>query len=167
MGFGNFFFDRILRKPYYKDVPSGLLILNWFVQRIFGINRSIPFSCHYTSKIIGYPNMQLSESAKKSMTVSGGAYIVASGATLFIGENTIFAYNVCIQTINHDLKDRSLFIAKPVTIGENCWLGNNVSIMPGVTLGNNVTVGANSVVTKSFPDNVVIGGCPAKIIKEI
>jgi len=167
MGFGSFFFNRIVRKPYYKDIPVGLLTLNWFVQRIFGINREIPFSCHYTSKIVGYKNMDLSESAKKSMTVSGGAYIVASGAPLVIGEHTIFAFNVCIQTINHDFKDRSQFVAKPVTIGENCWLGNSVSIMPGVTLGNNVTVGANSVVTKSFPDNVVIAGCPAKIIKEI
>lgn len=167
MGLGSFFFDRILRKPYYKDVPAGLLTLNWIVQRIFGINRSIPFSCHYTSKIVGIENMTLSESAKLSMAVSGGAYIVASEAPLVIGEKTIFAFNLCIQTINHDLNDRSKYIAKPVVIGNNCWLGNSVSIMPGVTLGNNVTVGANSVVTKSFPDNVVIAGCPAKIIKEL
>lgn len=167
MGLGSFFFNRIVRKPYYKDIPLGLLAANWFFQRILGINREMPFTCHYTSKIVGIKNMELSESAQVSMAVSGGAHIVASGAPLVIGDKTIFAFNVCIHTINHDLKDRSKFIAKPVIIGENCWLGNSVSIMPGVTLGNNVTVGANSVVTKSFPDNVVIAGCPAKIIKEI
>ena len=55
--------------------------------------------------------------------------------------------------------------SKPVIIGNNVWIGDNVTILPGVTLGNNVIVGANAVVTKSFPDNVVIAGCPAKIIK--
>ena len=53
-----------------------------------------------------------------------------------------------------------------VKIGKNCWIGNSVTILPGVELGDNVTVGANSVVTKSFPSNCVIGGCPAKIIKQ-
>ncbi len=49
-------------------------------------------------------------------------------------------------------------------IGDNCFLGMNAIIMPGVTLGNNVIVGAGSVVTKSFPDDVVIAGNPAKVI---
>lgn len=55
--------------------------------------------------------------------------------------------------------------SKPVIIGDNVWIGDGVSIMPGVTLGCNVIVGANAVVTHSFPENVVIAGCPAKIIK--
>ena len=56
---------------------------------------------------------------------------------------------------------------KPVTIGDNCWIGGSATIVPGVTLGNNVVVAAGAVVTKSFGDNVVIGGNPAKIIKEL
>ena len=56
---------------------------------------------------------------------------------------------------------------KPVKIGNNVWIGESVSIMPGVILGDNVIVGANAVVTHSFPDNVVIAGCPAKIIKQL
>ena len=55
--------------------------------------------------------------------------------------------------------------SKPVKIGNNVWIGDNVSIMPGVVLGNNIIVGANTVVTKSFPDNSVIAGVPAKVIK--
>jgi acetyltransferase-like isoleucine patch superfamily enzyme len=167
MGIGKLIFDKIIRIPYYKNIPFGLLTINWIFQRVFRINKNVPFSVHYTSKITGIENMNLSESAKISMAVSGGAYIVASGAPITIGEKTIFAFNVCIQTINHDFIDRSKYISKEVKIGENCWLGNSVSIMPGITLGNNVTVGANSVVTKSFPDNVVIAGCPAKIIKTL
>lgn len=56
---------------------------------------------------------------------------------------------------------------KPVHIGKNVWIGEHVSIMPGVTLGNNVIIGANSVVTHCFGENVVIAGCPARIIKEL
>lgn len=58
-------------------------------------------------------------------------------------------------------------MGKPITIGDNCWIGGSATIVPGVTLGNNVVVAAGAVVTKSFGDNVVIGGNPAKIIKEL
>ena len=58
-------------------------------------------------------------------------------------------------------------IAKPVTIGNDVWIGANCTILPGVTIGNNVVVAAGAVVTKDVPDNCVAGGVPAKIIKEI
>ena len=56
---------------------------------------------------------------------------------------------------------------KPVTIGNDVWIGANCTILPGVTIGNNVVVAAGAVVTKDVPDNCVVGGVPAKIIKEI
>lgn len=55
--------------------------------------------------------------------------------------------------------------SKPVKIGRNVWIGERACILPGVTLGDNVIVGSNAVVTHSFPDNAVIAGCPAKVIK--
>ena len=58
-------------------------------------------------------------------------------------------------------------MGKPITIGDNCWLGGHVTVLPGVTLGENVVVGAGSVVTKSFGDNVVIVGNPARVIKTV
>ena len=51
-------------------------------------------------------------------------------------------------------------------IGDRCWIGANSIILPGVTIGNNVVIGAGSVVTKDIPDNVVAVGSPAKIIRE-
>lgn len=56
---------------------------------------------------------------------------------------------------------------KPVTIGNDVWVGGNVTILPGVTIGNNVVVAAGAVVTKDVPDNCVVGGVPAKVIQPI
>lgn len=54
-----------------------------------------------------------------------------------------------------------------ITVGDNVYIGNNVMIMPGVSIGNNVIIGAGAIVTKSVPDNLIIGGNPAKIIGNI
>ncbi|MFM7016779.1 MAG: DapH/DapD/GlmU-related protein [Bacteroidota bacterium] len=84
-----------------------------------------------------------------------------------VGAGTIWAYNVCIQAADHVPGNLSEYKAASVKIGRNCWLGNGVVITAGVHLGDNVVVGANAVVTKSFPSNVIIGGVPANIIREI
>ena len=77
----------------------------------------------------------------------------------------------CIVTVNHPLSPKGrrnhFGIAKPVTIGNDVWIGANCTILPGVTIGNNVVVAAGAVVTKDVPDNCVVGGVPAKVIKEI
>ena len=58
-----------------------------------------------------------------------------------------------------------LEITKPITVGDNVYIGNNVIILPGVTIGNNVVIGAGAVVTKNIPDNSVAVGVPARVIK--
>ena len=64
---------------------------------------------------------------------------------------------------------RRMYLAKasPVSIGNDVWIGGKVSIMPGVTIGNNVIIAAGAVVTKNIPDNVLVGGVPAKKIKSL
>lgn len=64
-------------------------------------------------------------------------------------------------------KDRDLVSKGQIHIGENTWIGDSCSILPGVTIGKNCIIGCNSVVTKSFPNNCLIAGNPAKIIKTI
>ena len=57
--------------------------------------------------------------------------------------------------------------AEPVTIGDNVWIGGSVTILPGVSIGNNTTIGAGSVVTKDIPANVVAVGNPCKVLRKL
>lgn len=88
-----------------------------------------------------------------------------------IGRDCLLAPNVQLYTAAHsilpEVRKTGLEYGKPITIGDNVWIGGGAIILPGVTLGRNVVVGAGAVVTKSFPDNVVIAGNPAKIIRTI
>ena len=163
------YYFKSINRTYYIRFGWGLLLLNWIVQRIFRQNAEVPFSVHFTNKITGWRYCHFEDDvALANLCVSTGAYIAAfEGTTLHVGAGTIWACNVCIQTVNHVAGDLSKFERGSVSIGRNCWLGNGVVITAGVTLGDNVVVGANAVVTKSFPSNVVIAGVPAKILKEV
>lgn len=88
-----------------------------------------------------------------------------------IGKNCMLAPKVCIFTATHpvdaQLRISGIEYGKPVTIGDNVWIGGGAIINPGVTIGNNVVVASGAVVVKDVPDNVVVGGNPAKIIKNL
>lgn len=91
-----------------------------------------------------------------------------------IGNGVLFASNVFIMDHFHgNISKEDLLLppskrplsSKPVKIGNNVWLGERVCVLPGVELGDNVIVGAGAIVTKSFPANSIIAGCPAKLIR--
>ncbi len=88
-----------------------------------------------------------------------------------IGDHCYFGPNIGLYTPVHPItaKERNADVemGAPITIGNSCWFGGRVTVLPGVTLGDRVVVGAGSVVTKSFGDDVVIAGDPARIIREI
>jgi len=92
-------------------------------------------------------------------------------APITIGDNCLLAPHVCITSATHPLSAKRRAAGeeytRPITIGNNVWIGASATICPGVTIGNNVVVGAGAVVVKDAPDNVVVGGVPAKIIKQI
>lgn len=88
-----------------------------------------------------------------------------------IGDNAFLASNVAIYTAGHpihpDSRNSGYEYGIPVTIGNNVWIGGNVVILPGVTIGDNAVIGAGSVVTKDIPANVVAAGNPCRVIREI
>lgn len=90
---------------------------------------------------------------------------------IYIGDHTMMGPNVTLATAGHpilpELKEKAYQYNMPVTIGRNCWLGANVVVLPGVTIGDNVVVGAGSVVTKDLPDNVVAVGNPCKVLRPV
>jgi acetyltransferase-like isoleucine patch superfamily enzyme len=162
-------FYQLFGKSYYTTFNLGYLLLCWIVQRLFRVNSDIPFLVNYTNKISGWRNVRFEDdTVSLNLLASGGAYIAAfDGTTISVGSGTIWAYNICLQTANHVPGNLKEYQTSSIKIGRNCWLGNGVVITAGVELGDNVVVGANAVVTKSFPSNVIIAGVPAKVIKQI
>ncbi|MER2064542.1 MAG: sugar O-acetyltransferase [Alkalibacterium sp.] len=88
-----------------------------------------------------------------------------------IGNNAMLGPGVSLVTPEHpleaDARNSGYEFGRPITIGDNCWIGTNATVVGGVTLGDNVVVAAGAVVNRSFPNNVVIGGVPAKILRSI
>ena len=90
---------------------------------------------------------------------------------IYVGDYTMFGPNVTIATAGHpicpELWEKGLQYNMPVRIGKNCWIGANAVILPGITIGDNVVIGAGSVVTKDIPSNVVAVGNPCRVLREV
>ena len=90
---------------------------------------------------------------------------VTIGDNAFIGPN-VSLYTACHSTIPAERNTRYEW-AKPITIGNNCWLGGSVTVLPGVTIGDNCTIGAGSVVSHDIPANSIAVGNPCHVIKTL
>lgn len=90
---------------------------------------------------------------------------------IYVGDYTMFGPNVTVATAGHpilpELREKMYQYNFPVHIGKNCWIGAGVVIVPGITIGDNVVIGAGSVVTKDLPSNVVAVGNPCKVLREV
>ena len=90
---------------------------------------------------------------------------------VYVGDYTMIGPNVIIATAGHpilpELREQGYQYNASVHIGKNCWLGAGVIILPGITIGDNVVVGAGSIVTKDLPSNVVAVGNPCKVLREV
>ena len=90
---------------------------------------------------------------------------------IYVGDYTMFGPNVTIATAGHpiwpDLREQAYQYNMPVRIGKNCWIGAGAIILPGVTIGDHVVVGAGSVVTKDLPSDVVAVGNPFRVLRKI
>ena len=119
-----------------------------------------PFYCDY-----GY-NMVLGEKVFFNFNC-----VVLDVAEVKIGSRTLFGPNVQIYTATHPIdpveRASGLEYAKPITIGEDVWVGGSAVICPGVTIGNRCVIGAGSVVTKDIPDDVFAAGNPCRVIRSV
>lgn len=104
----------------------------------------------------------------KNVFFNSGCKIQDQGG-VSIGDGTAIGHNVVIATLNHNQNPniRGNLIPSPVKIGKNVWIGANATICPGVEVGNGAIIAAGAVVNKNVPENTVVGGVPAKIIKKI
>lgn len=98
--------------------------------------------------------------------------VILDCAPIKIGNNCLIAPNVHIYAATHPIdpkhrqdNDDYYELAMPVTIGNEVWIGGQSTIMPGVTIGDNVVIGAGTVVNKDVPSNVVVAGNPARIVR--
>ena len=88
---------------------------------------------------------------------------------IVIGNGVLIGHNVTLATLNHDERPqfRQNIYPKPIKIGDNVWIGSNATILQGVTIGDGAIIGANAVVTKDVPENTIVAGVPAKIIRKL
>lgn len=96
---------------------------------------------------------------------------VVDDVEIIVGNNVLFAPNCTLTTANHpidpDLRRKTYQYAKKIVIKDNVWLGSNVVVLPGVTIGENSVIGAGSIVSRDIPANVVAMGVPCIVFREI
>lgn len=118
------------------------------------------FQCDY-----GY-NIEIGENFYSNHNL-----VILDPAKVTFGENVFIGPNCGFYTPEHPLqaeeRNKGLEYARPITVGNNVWFGGNVCVLGGVTIGDNVVIGAGSVVTKNIPSNCVAVGNPCKLIKTL
>lgn len=166
------YLSNITEKGVGTKIRLATLVGNFLINLLLRQNTSYSLWSNFKSTIIAGEKLVLKSPQRgtfSSLVNSSGCYIQA-GNGVIIGSGTIWASNVVIVSANHNLygKDKGWESNSPVEIGEDCWIGANACIMPGVILGDRVIVGAGSVVTKKFKQSdIVIAGNPAKVIKQL
>lgn len=150
---------RTLCAKANAKLPSDSTIMN-DLEELFATDLSkvrilTPFICDFGNRV----------KFGKGVFINHSAIFSASGG-IEIDDGVSIAPACRIATINHDFNERhSIYTYGKVHIKANAWIGMNVTICPGVTIGKNAVVGAGAVVTKDVPDNAVVAGVPAKVIK--
>ena len=119
-----------------------------------------PFRCDY-----GY-NISIGENFYSNYNL-----IILDTAKVEFGDNVFIAPNCGFYAAGHPVdvekRNKGLEYALPIKVGNNVWIGGNVVVLPGVTIGDNVTIGAGSIVTKDIPSNVIAFGNPCKVVRNI
>ena len=166
-----------IREPYFKEAVDEMMrartlcakanakmpddptyvadLEELFGRKLEDVRILTPFTCDFGNRV----------KFGKGVFINHSAILSASGGIEF-EDGIMAAPGLKIATINHDMYDRHLtYTYGKVIVKKNAWLGLNVTIYPGVTIGKYAVVAAGAVVTKDVPDYAVVGGVPAKVIK--
>lgn len=120
---------------------------------------------HGQLKITFPENIELND----NVVIGNNAYLDGRGG-IIIGENTHISRNFVVHSSSHNYKSKRLpydctYDLKPVIIGRNVWIGTNVVLIPGISIGDGAIIGAGTVVSKSVPELAIVGNQPIRIIK--
>jgi len=166
-----------VREPYFKDAVDEMMrarvlcaranakmpddpayvedLEELFGRKLDDVRILTPFICDFGNRV----------KFGKGVFINHSAILSASGGIEF-GDGSMAAPGLRIATINHDMNQRhAIYTYGKVTVKKNAWIGMNVTICPGVTIGEYAVVAAGAVVTKDVPDYAVVGGVPAKVIR--
>ena len=166
-----------VREPYFKDAVDEMMrarvlcaranakmpddpayvedLEELFGRKLDDVRILTPFICDFGNRV----------KFGKGVFINHSAILSASGGIEF-EDGSMAAPGLRIATINHDMNQRhAIYTYGKVTVKKNAWIGMNVTICPGVTIGEYAVVAAGAVVTKDVPDYAVVGGVPAKVIR--
>ncbi|EHK91550.1 sugar O-acetyltransferase [Aggregatibacter actinomycetemcomitans] len=150
---------NILTRPSDK-AEKVRLILELFGKADATTHVNAPFYCDYGSNIKVGKNF-----------FANYHCTILDNAPVTIGDDVMFAPNVSLYTVGHpvdpELRLAGWEQALPITIGNNVWLGGNVVVLGGVTIGDNAVIAAGSVVTKDIPANTVAVGSPCRVVRQV
>ena len=166
-----------VREPYFKEAVDEMMRARvlcaranaampddpacvTYLEELFGrklddVRILTPFICDFGNRV----------TFGKNVFINHSAILSASGGIRF-DDGCMAAPGLRIATINHDMNNRhTLYTYGKVHVKKNAWIGMNVTICPGVTIGEYAVVAAGAVVTKDVPDHAMVGGVPAKVIR--
>lgn len=150
-------------------------------QLCFKINHTMPYTPEFDalvkelfgefgegSRVMPMVNVVRGNSVKigKNVVIMNNVLFMAAGG-ITIDDEALVAANAQLISNNHDPHEHRIITCKPVHLKRNCWIGAGATILPGVTVGENAIVAAAAVVTKDVPDNTMVAGVPARVIKTI
>lgn len=166
-----FLFHPVLFWKYSVQKNSRYFFVN-------GLNQTIKTRYLKVGKCVRLGNFtRINFYDKGILQIGDGCYIgqrnsFLVGADICVGNEVLMASDICITSENHSMNPQNQMsygkqplVIEPVSIGEGCWIGEKVVILPGVTVGKKSIIGAGSIVTKNIPDYCIAVGNPAKVIK--
>lgn len=158
-------YAKNLCAEYNNLKPTDVENINVLIKKILGktkenVTITAPFWCDY-----GY-NIEVGENFYSNHNL-----VILDCAKVKFGDNVFIAPNCGFYTAGHPIdferRNKGLEYAYPITVGSNVWFGAGVHVMPGVSIGDNVVIGAGSIVTKDIPSNSVAFGNPCKVVRKI